>query len=93
MSRFLNKQLTRAEDKKLGRVENHWSYNAETGRGVEGQHRCDAAGKPPNTFAFATPVGRSRGVAKPGDEAAGEVYAPPDYGVAMVAAPGRRRKK
>ena len=95
MNRFLSKQLTSAESKPLGRTERRYDFNPETGRGEDRQYRCDAAEKPPNTFSFATPVGRSRGVVKPGEEATGERYEAPSYGTfsGAIALPSYRKTK
>lgn len=92
-NRFLERQLTRAEDKPLGRQEPYWDWDAEKQRPVEGVRRCNAAEKPPLGPAHATPVGRRRGVAAPGTEADGERYSPqPSYPAMTTATPRKKRK-
>ncbi len=68
MGRFLERQLSAAENMKLGRVESYCNYTPETGVFEHGQRAADAAKNPPNTMKYAFPVGRSNGVCIPGSE-------------------------
>lgn len=93
MGKFLQRQITRVEEKPLGREEHYYDWNGEGGRMVEGVRRCNAAEKPPIGFSHATPVGRKRGVAVPGTEADGERYSPQPSPYAMaITAPRKKRK-
>lgn len=69
---FLKKQLDSAQSKPLGRTECVYRYDMNTGKTTYGERRVSAATQPPNVTAGMFPVGRSRGVAKPGSEANGE---------------------
>ena len=68
MSRFLEKQLEHAEAVKLGRVENYCDYDEKTKSFVHGQRRSDSAKTPALTTQEEFPVGKKRGVVKPGQE-------------------------
>lgn len=68
MSRFLERQLKSAEDKKLGRTEHFYDYDPVTNQVNTGERPSDAAVRPPNTIKHAHPVGRTMAVCKPGDE-------------------------
>jgi hypothetical protein len=94
MSRFLNKQLTSAESKPLGKTEGYYRFNAD-GSGGYSQRRADAAKKPPLVMQHMTPVGRTSGVCKPGAEADGERAQAPEYGTfpAAITRPSKRRKR
>ena len=74
---FMKKQLDAACCKPLGRVT--WGAN----------HRLDAATSPPLVTTEEFPVGRKRGICKPGTES--EMRATPDYVLGAVAVPTRRR--
>lgn len=67
MAKFLQKQLERAESKKLGRVERSYSIDSE-GSVKETSRRESAQKCPPLTVQNVVPVGRPRGVCKPGEE-------------------------
>ena len=64
MARFLDKQLTRAEQKPLGRTERYMSFDAK-GAFHSGTRRLSAKKAPPLVTQEEFPVGRSRGVHKP----------------------------
>ena len=90
MSRFMEKQLKSAEDKPLGRVKNDYAWDMDSMQGRHVQYRADAAKHPANGFVHMTPVGRTSGVCKPGDEANGEGYKPMGAIPAPVA--GKRKR-
>lgn len=94
MSRFLERQLKRAEEKPLGKTEGYYRFNAD-GSGTYSQRRADAAKKPPITMQYMTPVGRTSGVCKPGSEADGDRAQEPEMGAfpAVLTRPSKRRKQ
>lgn len=63
--RFITKQRTHAEEKKLGRTERYCEIT-DSGKFKTGTRRMDAKKNPPLVVAHEVPVGRARGVAKPG---------------------------
>ncbi len=93
MSRFLERQLKRAETKPLGRTENYYKYDEATGTGHLSQRRLDAGKNPPMVTQEMTPVGRTSGVCKPGSEADGERYTAPEYGADAAAMPRPSKKR
>jgi hypothetical protein len=66
---ILRKQRAHAEEhaKKLGRTENYYEVGPD-GEVKHGVRRMSQVKNPPNVRASEIPVGRKRGVCKPGDE-------------------------